>query len=246
MPVVVGRARDQDRRRRESDRSAPGLANFTAAMLDQGTATRTALADRRRHRAARRVARRVVVQGRVDRHRCSRSGRTLPRRSICWPTSRCIRASRRRRSIASARADSATWCRRGRIPDTIARRSPRRALYGSDASVRLHRARDRGVGEGHRRATTCRRSGSRTSCRTTRRSSSPGRSPRPTEGARREDVRRAGRRARPAGAGHGDDGDADAGALRDRRQAGCAADAGAAWPRSACARSTPDYASAQT
>ena len=47
------------------------------------------------------------------------------------------------------------------------------ALYGDAASVRLHRDRHRGVGEGDRRAPTCRRSGSRTSCRTTRRSSWP-------------------------------------------------------------------------
>ena len=35
----------------------PGLANFTAAMLDEGTATRNALADCRPARAARRLAR---------------------------------------------------------------------------------------------------------------------------------------------------------------------------------------------
>ena len=105
--------------------------------------------------------------------------KNFARRSICWPTSRC-HPSFPEEEIERAAGQPARPARPAARGSGRRRADGRRvaALYGADASVRLHRARHRGVDQGH----DARRPGgvleAELRARTTRRWSSPGRSAR--------------------------------------------------------------------
>ena len=138
----------RDRQRRQPA-DKPGLANFTAAMLDEGTATRNAL----------QIADEVARLGGVARPPELDDGRDAGRRrrslaaavsARARPGGRrraAIRRSRRRRSSGSAPAGSASWCSSASNPARRVARDGRGALRPG-ASVRLHRARHRGVEQG--------------------------------------------------------------------------------------------------
>jgi zinc protease len=143
----------------------PGLANFTAAMLDEGTATRNAL----------QIADEVAQLGASLGISSSMDATTLSVRSlsknfgrppICSPTSRCVHRSRRRRSNGNAPAVWPRSCSSVTTRIRWRRRSWHRRCMGR--STRMGTARS-ALRRRSRpcRASTWKHSGSRTSCRTT-------------------------------------------------------------------------------
>ena len=128
----------------------PGLANFTAAMLDEGTATRVGAADRRRSRAARRLAEHGVDDGRDAGHRPGRCRRNFPALLDADGGRRArIPSFPGRGGRAAAREPArAAWCSSARIPSQVARQRDGGGAVRAVAPVRLHRARHRGVEQG--------------------------------------------------------------------------------------------------
>ena len=225
-----GEPRAQDRRRRESRRPAgPRELHGGDARSGHGDAQRAA--DRRRRRADRRVARRDVVEGRDDRLDRRRSRKNFPATLDLLADVALHPTFRTPRSIASARAGSRNLAQRAGSRTRSATIAAIAALYGSEHPYGYIELGTEAVVERDDARRPRRASGSRTSCRTTPRSSSPARS---TEAELKSLVEKAfgawpkgtpGARARRR---RDDDR-----ARRDRRRsAGRAADAAASWRRS--------------
>ena len=156
----------------------PGLANFTAAMLDEGTASRSALqiADQVAQLGAS-----LTTASNMDSTQIS--GASLRRN---FPALLDLMADvSRRPAFPEEEVDQAArqpaWQPRAAAREPWRRRQRRdvRRVVRTEPPVRLRRSRDGNVEQGDRLATTCRSSGARTLCRTTRRSWSRVRSPWP-------------------------------------------------------------------
>ena len=147
---------------------APGLANFAAAMLTQGTKTRNAL----------QIADDIAQLGATLTATSTMDASTISTRSLKKNFSAALDQLADVALNPSFPADELERQRTVRLGQLAQQRANPQALAANDcrqralrrrASVWLCGDRHRGIVEGDDRAIGCARSGSRTSCRTTRR-----------------------------------------------------------------------------
>ena len=229
----VGEPRRQDRQRRESDRTSPGSRTSPRRCSTRAPTSRSALqiADEVAQLGA--SLSDDVDDGRVAASTASSLQRNFPAAARAAGRRRApSRVSGRRRSSGSAPAGSRSSCSSARIAGRRGERRDGRGALRAVASVRLHRARHRGVEQGDdaRRPAGVLDAELRAEQRRAGRVGADHRWRSCGRWSRRRSA--TGQRGTPvaAGAGQADD---DRRAARDRRQAGRAADAAARRRRSA-------------